>query len=430
MNRKVSIIIPIIRPESARRCMEGIRENAGVSIDQYEVVTAVDTEGIGCPEMVKMLVQKTKHNLVCFLGDDTVPQEDFLKNALREMHDLPDGWGVVGLNSGQNPYAHWLAHKNILEHIEGGNFFSTDYAHCWGDAELRDIAEDLGRWAYAEDSIIEHYHPIFDTADWDDGYAKAYSKENRAHDQKTYHLRKRARMEKKYGTRLAIAQPLTFDMVHSQFHFSFLGAVTTYMQHLFESGNPICLDMLSPEFPGQIDAVRNNLTKQAIYNGSTHIIFMDTDQVYFDADVISRLMDHGKKIVGARVHRRYPPFDPIMFRGELGGHYSIPDEELDRGGLIEVNATGAGCILFDTRVFMDMPTPWFKLDEDEDGRPIGEDINFCARLKDKGHKIYVDSDIDIKHLSLLSVDMGTYKLFKKLVGRKTGTEVKKNGICK
>ena len=425
MNRKVSIIIPIIRPAGAKRCEEAIVKNAGVPRDQYEIVSAVDADGVGCPEMVKMLTQKTKYDIVMFLGDDTEPQEDFLKNALREMHDLPDGWGVVGLNSGGNPLAHWMAHKNILEHIEGGNFFSTDYAHCWGDNELRDIADDLGCWVYAEDSIIEHYHPVFDTAEWDDGYEKAYSPENKMHDESTYHRRKRARMEKKYGTRLAIAQPLTFDMVHSQFHFSFLGVVTNYMQHLFESGKPISLDMLSPEFPGQIDAVRNNLIHQAISMGSTHIIFMDTDQIYWDTDIISRLMGHGKQITGTKVHRRYPPFDPLLFRGKLRRHYSVPDDEVERGGLIEVDATGAGCIMFDTTVFIDMPPPWFKLEVGEDGHPIGEDIGFCARLRNAGHKIYVDCDIDIKHLSLLAVDAGTYKLFKKL---HKGKEVKKNGV--
>jgi len=425
MNRKVSIIIPVIRPASARRCMEAIQKHAGVDKDQYEIVDSVDVDGIGCPAMVKNLTQKTKYDLVMFLGDDTVPQENFLKNALREMRDLPDGWGVVGLNSGENTLAHWLAHKNILEHIEGGNFFSTDYAHCWGDNELRDIAEDLGRWAYAEDSVIEHKHPVFDTADWDDGYRKAYSVENKLHDEKTYYRRKRARMERKYGTRLAIAEPLTFDMVYSQFHFSSRNVVVKYMMHLFDSNRSISLDLLTPHFPGQIDAIRNNLVEQALLLGSTHILMMDTDQIYNDPDMIQKMLSHGKKVVGAKVHRRYPPFDPLCIRGEIGNHYSVPDEEILGGGLIDLDATGCGCVLYDTSVFIDLfPPPWFKLRVGDKGQPIGEDIGFCADLKDAGYDIFVDSSIDIKHLTLLAVDWGTYKLYKKLVGLKG---VKQNG---
>ena len=128
---KVSIIIPIIRPESAARCKKAIRENAGISVKQYEIIDSVDTSGVGCPRMVKVLTRIANHDLVMFLGDDTVPQKDFLKNALIAMDTLPDGWGVVGLNTedprGSNPMAHWMAHKKMLKHIEGGDFFSTDY---------------------------------------------------------------------------------------------------------------------------------------------------------------------------------------------------------------------------------------------------------------------------------------------------------------
>ena len=239
--RKVSIIIPIIRPASAKRCVKAIHKNAGVDRDQYEIVTAVDVDGIGCPEMVKMLTQKAKCDLVCFLGDDTVPQKDFLKNALTALNELPDGWGVVGLNTegpafvsgfpeNSNPLAHWLADKRILEHIDGGSFFSTEYKHCWGDNELYDIANELGRWEFAGDSKIEHRHPINKTADWDEGHENAYSRENQIHDERTYYRRKRARMEKKYGTRLAIAEPLTFEMVYSQFHFSCRNVVVRKMK--------------------------------------------------------------------------------------------------------------------------------------------------------------------------------------------------------
>ena len=440
MNRKVSIIIPVIRPASARRCEEAIYENAGVPASQFEIVTAVDTEGIGCPEMVKMLTQKTKYDLVMFLGDDTVPQENFLKNALMEMHDLPDGWGVVGLNSGGKEsdktkryfYSHWLAHKNILEHIEGGNFFSTDYVHCWGDVELSDIAKDLDRWTYAKDSIITHYHPIFDTAEWDDGYTKAYSPENRIYDEREYYKRKRARMEKKYGTRLAIAEPLTFDMVHSQFHFSSRNVIIQYIMHLVRSNDYINIDLLTPDFPGQIDAVRNNLVEKALRLGSTHILMMDTDQIYSDPDMIKKMISHKKPVVGARVHRRYPPFDPLMMRGEIGVHYPVPDEEIFKddefASLVEVDATGCGCVLYDTSVFIDMfPAQWFKMRVGDKGQPIGEDIGFCADLKEAGIDIFVDCSIDIKHITLLAADWGTYKLYEKLTGLKGGN---KNGKCK
>ena len=416
MNRKVSIIIPIIRPESARRCVEAINKNAGIPASQFEIVSAVDTGTVGCPEMVKMLTKRTNHDLVMFLGDDTVPQENFLKNALREMHDLPDGWGVVGMDSsGENPCAHWMAHKNMLEHIEGGNFFSTDYVHCWCDDELKEIAESLGRWAFSAGSVIEHYHPIFETAEWDEGYDRAYSYESKVHDESTYYRRKRARMEKKYGTRLAIASPLTFEMVYSQFHFSAQNVIVNFVAN----NRDISVDLLVPHFPGQIDVIRNNLVKQALIMGSTHILMMDTDQVYCDPDMIEKMLAHNKPVVGARVHRRYPPFDPLLLRGEIGKHAIVGDDEIIKDGVfnnsVSVDATGCGCVLYDTSVFIDMfPPPWFELRTKEDGQPIGEDVWFCSKLKEAGIDIIVDCSIDIKHLTLLAADWGTYKLYKKL----------------
>jgi len=416
---KVSIIIPIIRPDGARRCIEAIKKNAGIPMDQYEIVQKLDW-GVGCPEMVRQLTEKTKYDLVMFLGDDTEPQDGFLKAAVDEMSKLPDGWGVVGLNTedpnGSNPLAHWLAHKKMLEHIPGGAFFSTDYNHCWGDNELKDIADELGRWAYAEDSRIKHNHPINKSAEWDEGYSKAYSEKAKIHDYKAYLRRKKDRMKSKHGIRLAIAEPLTDNMVYSHFHFSSVRVITNYLLHLFKNNQSVHIDFLAPKYPDQIDAIRNGLVQQAQHFGCTHILFMDTDQVYNDFDMIQRMLSHDKPVVGAKIHRRYPPFDPLLLRGDPGGLYSVPDEEIQAGGLVEVGATGCGCILYDMDIFLKLDHPWFELTVGEFGQPIGEDVCFCEKLKKAGHKIYVDCSIDIKHLSLLAVDWGTYKLFKKLKG--------------
>ena len=156
---RVSIIIPVTRQDSADRCIDAIVKNSGVSVCDYEIQSAFDVDGIGCPEMVKILVEQSNYDLIMFLGDDCIPEKDFLKHAIEAMESLPDGWGVVGLNTqdinrpGGNPLAHWMAHKKMLDYIPGGSFFSTDYAHCWGDNELKDIADELGRWVWGEKAV-------------------------------------------------------------------------------------------------------------------------------------------------------------------------------------------------------------------------------------------------------------------------------------
>lgn len=428
--KKVSIIIPVIRPESAIRCKDAIKQNAGIPENQYEIISMQDIGGIGCPKMVEKLTKHASHDLVMFLGDDTLPEKDFLKHAIEAMESLPDGWGVVGLNTQDirvengNPLAHWMAHKKMLEHIPGGNFFSTEYAHCWGDNELKDIADDLGRWVWAEKSKIIHEHPINKTAEYDEGYQKAYSDENRNHDFKTYCRRKRDRMQEKYGTKLAIAVPLTDDKVYTQFLFSFVKLVTEYQSSLIENGKPISFDILFPNFPCQIDAARNNLVQQALNLGCTHILMLDSDQVYVTDNLIERMLAHDKPVVGARVHRRYPPFDPLLLDGEIGSLYQILDEKIrDKDGNfkeeLKVDYTGTGCILYSMKIFNDMiPDKFFEFKTGDKGQPIGEDIAFCDKLKKRGIKIVVDCSIDIKHLTLLAVDWSTHLLFQKIMDKK------------
>jgi hypothetical protein len=65
-----------------------------------------------------------------------------------------------------------------------------------------------------------------------------------------------------------------------------------------------------------------------------------------------------------------------------------------------------------------LPAKPFRLSVGDHGQPIGEDIGFCKKLKDLKIPIFVDCSIDIKHLTLLAVDFGTYKLFTKIIGDK------------
>ena len=94
----ISIILPVIRPDKAKRCIAAIKKHAGNIT--FELVTAVDNDRIGCPKMVKELVKETNFDWVMFLGDDTIPQENFMANAVAHINDLPDGWGLIGLNDG------------------------------------------------------------------------------------------------------------------------------------------------------------------------------------------------------------------------------------------------------------------------------------------------------------------------------------------
>jgi len=159
-----------------------------------------------------------------------------------------------------------------------------------------------------------------------------------------------------------------------------------------------------------------------------------------DKDMIARMLGHEKPVIGARVHRRYPPFDPLVLRGKPGKFEGVPDAEIEAARnngnpLVKVDATGCGCIMYDLRVFTKVPQPWFQFTtNDETGLPIGEDIGFCEKLTNNGYEIYVDCSIEIQHLTLHATDWNTYKVWKKISGAKDGanlkpqqSEVRKNG---
>jgi hypothetical protein len=401
---RTSICIPVVRPDKADNCIEAIRTNT--QGHEYEIIAEQDTERIGCPRMLKRLVAKSTGNYICFLGDDTLPREGWLDEALAEMAECPNGVGVVGLNTEPgNPIAHWIAHRDMLQLLDG-EFFYTGFNHCFCDDDLHDRADILGRWRTAETAIVGHDHPI-NGAPADEHYIKVYKTDKAQsdwkHDQRLYFRRKIARRRPK----LCIGLPVVSPDVPVQFFTSFA---------CMEKPDAYVLAM--PEFKGgpfvqNISQARNDLVRQSLSEGCSHLLMADTDQVY-PPQTLNRLISHGKDIAGVRVHRRYPPFDVIMHRGEVGRYEHVPDEECFSGDLVPVDATGTGCLLFDTRVFLEIDEPWFEPGTLPNGMPIGEDINFCSKARAAGYEIYVDTSIEVGHLAPFEVNRWAYELFRGL----------------
>ena len=407
----ISVIIPYIRPEKAQRCIDALKTVCLSDLgpdwaDVVEIIAEEDKERIGCPKMVKKLTDRAKYDRILFLGDDTIPQQGMMAE-LFYMRQKEGAW-LVALNDGihgGNLATHWLADKLFLDDL-GGEFFHTGYKHCFCDRELTDIAKEHGEFFYAENARIVHDHPAKTGHGVDADYARVYSSEYYQHDRKLYIQRKIARGALKLG----IAMPITDDRVETLFFLSF-----AQLEIPFET------TIITPKFgfhPGDIGRVRNQLVDEAFNLGCTHILFMDTDQVYHDTDLIPRLMAHDKPIVGGKVHRRWPPFDPILQRG--GEH--VPDDEIDAGGLVEVDATGTGCMLIRMDVFDTPLSRWFEIQRDATGEvTVGEDIGFCKAARAAGLPIYVDCSVNIGHLTSLQVCDATYQLFKKIKGVGNGS---------
>jgi organic radical activating enzyme len=179
----VSIVIPSIRPDKLERCLKAIKENA--NYPNYEVIVEKDDpeNPRGAPKVLKRGVEKSTGDLVMFLGDDTIPQKDFLLNAVNAMGKRFTSMdGLVALNDMINKgevCSHWLASKQLLDYL-GGEFFYTGYDHLFCDDELMARTKKIGKFHWEENAKVQHDHPVvhgWSEETYDKHYRRVFSNE-------------------------------------------------------------------------------------------------------------------------------------------------------------------------------------------------------------------------------------------------------------
>jgi GT2 family glycosyltransferase len=124
---------------------------------------------------------------------------------------------------------------------------------------------------------------------------------------------------------------------------------------------------------------RNMVVAQALENGCSHLLFVDSD-IMFNHDAIARLCAANVDIVGARYNKRVLPTQPTV--------------KEDIATLSEVFFVPSGFLLVNTDVYRKIGSPYFYIDERSDC----DDLYFCNKARDAGYKIYCDPTIEIGHL--------------------------------
>lgn len=185
----VSICIPTLgRPRKLARLLRMIEANAEWP---YEVIVRWDEIGPGrrgCPTVLAECVAASKHDFVCYLGNDVIPQPGFLRAAMECMARwFPEMDGLVGLADqywlAGELATHWVASKNLLPML-GGEFFYHGYSHTCCDSELTERCRMANKYVWCEEAKVFHDHPIrvgFQSG-VDHIYEIAYDPELRARD--------------------------------------------------------------------------------------------------------------------------------------------------------------------------------------------------------------------------------------------------------
>lgn len=188
-----------------------------------------------------------------------------------------------------------------------------------------------------------------------------------------------------------------------------------------------CLDALEAPKDGRfavarnagslVYIARNNLIREAVKRGATHILWLDSDMV-FDKDLLKKLIkdiDEQHQMVCALAHKRKKPYTPVIYnklRIGLPGEAEVEEyEEYPKEQLFEVEGCGFGCVLMTVEMALAMlgstevpfsPIPGF-----------GEDLSFCIRARQLGYKLWCDSRVKVGHLSLTVVNESTYLDYRK-----------------
>jgi hypothetical protein len=129
----------------------------------------------------------------------------------------------------------------------------------------------------------------------------------------------------------------------------------------------------------------------------THVLWIDTD-MRFPKDALSRLMKHGKDVVGINYSTRGSPSNFVAIK-EVGNDEKVGhklETTADSTGIEQVDAIGFGMVLMKTKCLEPLPygEPWFWFEFlPKRKQQIGEDVYFCNLLRKHGVEIFVDHDL-------------------------------------
>lgn len=152
---------------------------------------------------------------------------------------------------------------------------------------------------------------------------------------------------------------------------------------------------------------RNNIAKQAMAENADYVLMVDSDIIVPENAIIQLVEDRKDVIISACAHRV-----GITFNGRTSickddgefdyTHMYTCDEihEMQNNGdyLVKIHGGGMGCTMIKVDLFRQLPFPWFKWVQYDNGSVLSEDLYFCEQCKNAGIPIYTDTRVTAGHI--------------------------------
>lgn len=197
--KQVAIFIPSFgRPQQLSRVVDNIYENTPpdlfeiyfifepndqASIDAAKNLRAktIINKGKACyADAINTAYHETREPFFFTGADDLGFYPNWLQIALAAM---ADNAMVIGTNDlGSIPIGeernstHYVVAREYIEKqsgvIDQPNTVLYGYSHNYTDVELTETAMSRGVYKYCPESIVEHFHPVWNKSQWDETYNK------------------------------------------------------------------------------------------------------------------------------------------------------------------------------------------------------------------------------------------------------------------
>ena len=166
-----------------------------------------------------------------------------------------------------------------------------------------------------------------------------------------------------------------------------------------------------------IDRARNELVNDALKDGCTHILFVDSD-IIMPKGAIEKLIDMNEDIASGLYFSKGKPYLPVARILKDNKHFYLEDFEYNK--IIDVQGVGMGLCLIKTDVFKKITYPYFKFEwkndpaiQGADGGwyEVAEDLYFCDMAKAAGIAIKLNTGLLLEHqgIPVSAAHFGIYK---------------------